>query len=287
MSITSGARKAYSAAVRNFSKCREILNTFEFALKPARLGVLIKKLIARLLETGGDESVAAASWAKQRVTPMRDWLSVVDPEVWDETCVIAAEIREQSRVKIEELKAHGVDLGGGGSVELLYFWTRIIKPVCILETGVAAGWSSYSFLLAIQKNHVGELLSSDLPYFRIKDPEKYIGILVPAELRNSHWRLGIQGDDLNLPTLLASAPEIQIVHYDSDKRKIGRKSFLSKIECFLAEDSLVIMDDIQNNFAFKEYVENGKKCFVIIESEDKYVGVALLGAFAKFGRCHF
>ena len=236
----------------------------------------------RLLETGNHESIAAERWAKEHVTPIKDWLHKVDPEMWDETCVIAAEIRKRSSAKIEELMALGVDLGGGGSVELLYFWTRKIKPFFILETGVAAGWSSYSFLLAIEKNQVGELLSSDLPYFRIKDPEKYIGILVPSELRNPRWHLEIQGDDLNLPILLSSVPVLQIVHYDSDKRKSGRKRFLSKVERFLAEDSLVIMDDIQNNFAFKEYVENGNKTFVIIESEGKYVGIALLGALAKF-----
>jgi hypothetical protein len=40
------------------------------------------------------------------------------------------------------------------------------------------------------------------------------------------------------------------------------------------------MDDIQNNLAFKEYVEFNKKVFTVIESEGKYVGIALLGRFS-------
>lgn len=242
----------------------------------------MRKVMERLLESRKDESGAALDWARANETSLDNWLEGIDPEIWRETALAAAGIRKESALTIQELEALGIDLGGGGSLELLYFWTRKIKPRYILETGVAAGWSSFAFLLAMNSNGIGNLLSSDLPYFRIKDPEKYIGILVPNELRDLHWRLEIQGDESNFHRLLTPNIKLQLVHYDSDKRKNGRMRFFSIIESFLDDDSVVMMDDIQNNLAFKEYVEKGNRPFVVIECEGKYVGIVLLGAFSRF-----
>jgi hypothetical protein len=120
-----------------------------------------------------------------------------------------------------------------------------------------------------------------LPYFRIKNPQSFIGILVPRELRSSNWQLEIQGDDLNIPRLLSHKSKLQLIHYDSDKRKSGRRKFLSRLERHLDDDCILIMDDIQNNLAFKEYVELNNKVFTVIRSEGKYVGIALLGKYSK------
>lgn len=268
--------------MHKFLKTEEIFNVLRFSLNPKKFRVLVRKVMERSLETRNDESVAALDWARANVTSLDDWLESIDQEMWRETSLATTGIRKESALTIQVLEALGIDLGGGGSLELLYFWTRKVKPRYILETGVAAGWSSFAFLLAMKKNEMGDLLSSDLPYFRIKDPEKYIGILVPNDLRDSHWRLEIQGDESNLRRLLTPNVKLQIVHYDSDKRKNGRKKFFSTIESFLDENSLIMMDDIQNNLAFKEYVYKGNTPFVVIECEGKYVGIALLGTFSRF-----
>ena len=77
----------------------------------------------------------------------------------------------------------------------------IAEPKTILETGVAAGFSSQSFLSALAKNGSGKLYSSDYPYFRIPNPEKYIGIVVDKELQNN-WELYIEGDKANLDKII-------------------------------------------------------------------------------------
>ena len=74
-----------------------------------------------------------------------------------------------------------VDLGGGGNYYLLYFLVRKVNPKIVVETGVAAGWSSLSILRAFQKSGFGKLYSSDFPYFRLNKPEKYIGIVTQKE----------------------------------------------------------------------------------------------------------
>ena len=258
-----------------------VLNVLRFSLNPINSQILLKKLFERVLEIGHNESISAEKWARDKSIPLKPWLETLDSSLWSETLAATGLIRDNCNSTISKLQAEGIDLGGGGSLELLYFWTRKIRPSLILESGVAAGWSSYAFLLAIKENGSGKLLSSDLPYFRIKNPQSFIGILVPKELRGLHWQLEIQGDDYNIPKLLSRESKLQMIHYDSDKRKSGRRKFLSRIQQNLDSDCILIMDDIQNNLAFKEYVEFNKKVFTVIESEGKYVGIALLGRFSE------
>ena len=96
----------------------------------------------------------------------------------------------------KKLKKIKYDLGGGGFYPLLFFIVKYIKPNIVVETGVAAGFSSYAILKAIEENKKGRLYSSDFPYFRIPNPEKYIGIIVPEKLKKS-WDLLIDGDNIN------------------------------------------------------------------------------------------
>lgn len=196
--------------------------------------------------------------------------------------MVVNRIRALSEVKVKELLSLGIDLGGGGSIELLYFLTRKVIPKVILETGVAAGWSSFTLLSAVDKNKNNAiLLSSDLPYFRIRKPEQYIGILVPEELRGKHWKLEIRGDDLNLLKLISEETKLQLVHYDRDKRKMGREKFLNTISKSLDNDSILVMDDIQNNLAFKEYVSKANLPYVVIKSEEKFVGIIFYGVWSN------
>jgi predicted O-methyltransferase YrrM len=66
-------------------------------------------------------------------------------------------------------------LGGGGAYSLIYFHCRILKPKIAVETGVANGWSSFAILESLRKNGQGKLYLSDFPYFKLKDPEQFIG----------------------------------------------------------------------------------------------------------------
>ena len=100
----------------------------------------------------------------------------------------------------EKLKALDYDLGGGGNSPLLYFLVRSMRPRIVVETGVAAGFSSSAILTALKENGEGILYSSDFPYFRIKNPEKYIGLLVDEELKGN-WTCLKQGDRFNLPEI--------------------------------------------------------------------------------------
>ena len=258
---------------------KKILNVIKFSTSLSNLQVLLRKILEKVSEIGRDESEFAFQWADKKQVPIDIWLQNVERNLFLETLEAVETIRKQSQGTIKELQNTGIDLGGGGAIDLLYFFTRLIQPRRILETGVAAGWSSFAFLLAIERNGTGVLLSSDLPYFRIANPERYIGILVPEKYRSDNWQLEMKGDQFNLPKLLDISKKLELVHYDSDKRKASRIAFLNTIEKFIADDAIVIMDDIQNNLAFRDFVVDSKLTYTVVKSEGKFVGVILLGKY--------
>ena len=177
--------------------------------------------------------------------------------------------------KIQE-KNSNIELGNNYAVEIIYFLIINFKPNIILETGVAAGLSSRCILEAIKKNSKGILYSSDFPYFRLDNPEKYIGIMVPEELKKN-WRLEILGDEKNIKKFKLEIDYADIILYDSDKRYSGKINFFKAINNLIRPNSIIVVDDLHNDSFFLEYV-NEKKCknWFIVESKRKHiVGIIL------------
>ena len=63
-----------------------------------------------------------------------------------------------------------------------------IRLSAIGDTESLPSKAKKELLQAIEKNNVGKLFSSDFPYFRLENPEQYIGIVVPNDLKKN-WRL--------------------------------------------------------------------------------------------------
>jgi predicted O-methyltransferase YrrM len=141
----------------------------------------------------------------------------------------------------------------------------------VVETGVAAGWSSFAILESLRKNGQGKLYSSDFPYFRLKDPEQFIGCLVPQSIREN-WHLDIRGDDIAIPAICDTVQNIDIFHYDSDKSYSGKLFAIKQIQKKLSLNSIVIFDDIQDNLFFKNLVNYLNCEYQVFEFEGKYVG---------------
>jgi predicted O-methyltransferase YrrM len=244
----------------------EILHIMKNLLKPNFIPVILTK-IARRAES--DNSEVALSWAKSQVNDATEFFSSIDAQLWGEATLEAQEIEKNSK----EILAHiAHDLGGGGAYPILYFLTRRYYPNVIIETGVAAGWSSRIFLTAISKNKSGHLYSSDFPYFRLDNPEKFIGILVPKNLKNN-WTLNIRGDSEALDEFLTKVSDINLFHYDSDKSYAGREKAWETVSKKLSRSAIVIFDDIQNNLHFKDLVEKLNVNYSIFEFEGKYLGM--------------
>ena len=117
---------------------------------------------------------------------------------------------------LEKIKSLSIS---SASIPLLYLLVRALQPRIVVETGVAAGHSSSSILLALKENGQGDLYSIDLPSKkRLEDGNIYqakeAGYAVPYKLRH-RWNL-IFGDARDeLSPLLARLGEIDIFIHNS------------------------------------------------------------------------
>lgn len=246
-------------------------NIFTQAAKPSRFNVMAGKVISRIIESNSEaDKQENLRWIKENLGCYETYASNINPGIWLESKTIGEEIATRAEDILREIE---YDLGGGGIYTFLYFIARLTQPKNVVETGVAAGFSSYAILAALEKNKKGKLFSSDFPYFRLPNPEKYIGVVVPDELKKN-WSLFIEGDEKNLPKIMHEVDTVDLFHYDSDKSNRGREYALSLVSEKLSENAVILMDDIQDNFHFCNLVKKiNSEEWRIFEFNGKYVGM--------------
>ncbi len=252
-----------------------LTHTLRNALRPGYAKVMLQKVTRRFSPRERTRREAIA-WAAQYRTNARAWCEAHDPELAAEAKEFATTLRARAAQLRQET---GLRIGGGARAELLYFLTRLTQPNVVVETGVAAGFSSMAFLAAMERNGHGRLYSSDFPYFRADNPEEYVGILVPQEFR-ANWTLLLKGDEANLPQILEAIDHIDFYHYDSDKSYAGRQFGIDVVQSKLAPKAVVMMDDIIDNVFFRDYVDRTNVPFIVFGSGEHCVGAINLQASA-------
>jgi len=208
-------------------------------------------------------------WILTRRKQLDDFCADIDSQLWKESVEASGQIQRLADRKLADLN---IDLGGGGNYPLLYFMVRKLRPHVVVETGVAVGFSSKAVLYALKQNGAGRLYSSDFPYFRIPDPEKYIGYIVDDDLK-AGWTCLTKGDRRNLPKILSQVDMIDLFHYDSDKSYLGREWALELILPRMRKGGVIIMDDLNDNCYFEDLVGRLGIEPHIFEFHGKYVGL--------------
>ncbi len=173
------------------------------------------------------------------------------------------------------IKTCPVQMGGAGNLDLAYQLAEFCQATRVIETGVSYGWSSLAFLLSLKGREGSLLISTDLPYI-FKDSEKYVGCVVPAELR-PYWKILPFSDREALPKALEALPTIDLCHYDSDKSYDGRMWAYPKLWGALRSGGFFISDDVDDDFGFRDFCNSIGQTPLIVktptESGAKYVGV--------------
>ena len=251
----------------------KIINIIKFSLSYKRLVVILKKFFLRFFDKKNSITESDLNiWLKKNEDSISNFCSTLDKNLWSET---RKEIEAILKISTENLKNIPYDLGGAAAIDLLYFLTRHSNPKVVVETGVAAGFSSFSILKALKtNNNSGHLYSSDFPYFRLPNPTKYIGVVVPDEFQKE-WKLYLDGDQKNLNKILNLVRSIDLFHYDSDKSYNGRKFALELVMTKTHKDSWVVMDDISDNSFFYDFVNSNSfnKRYKIFTIKNKWVGL--------------
>ena len=253
---------------------RTTLTVIEHLLDPRLRPVMVQKIRRRLLGMVFEREQGAKGWAAARAADHVEFCKALDAALWNETDDYVRRFREEAAQTLAGLPT----LGGGGNYHLLYFLTRFLKPETVLETGVAAGYSTHAVLTALERNGRGHLWSSDFPYFRLPNPERYVGVLVPDELKH-RWTLSIEGDSVAIPRFVTEIPRgIDLFHYDSDKTYSGRSETFGRVVPCISAKGVVLVDDIQDNFHFRDMTAGSTSESRIFAFEGKYCGLLDRGA---------
>lgn len=241
------------------------------ALDPDRLPVMVKKVTHRFLDQRSQSDMARyREWLVENAVPVDQWCAETDGQLWEETRNFADTLNRRWHTIRQELPE---GLGGNACFRLLYFLTRRFRPETVVETGVALGFSSQALLAAMNLNGRGRLYSSDFPYFRIPGAEKYIGAMVDDGLKEN-WKLYIRGDEKNLPEIMSQIEKIDLLHYDSDKTYEGRKKGLRIVGRKITPETLILLDDIQDNPHFYDFVTLGKmQDWQVLENRGGFIGM--------------
>ena len=242
------------------------INIFFNIFKSKNFLSIIRKIRNRLEP---DTTLEAITWAKKNKIDLEFFCKSKNQKLWNECLIEFSIIKKDILLK---LKAIPQKYNCMGNLPLIYFLVRYHQPEKIIETGVAAGCSSETILQAIKKNNKGFLYSSDLPYFKIDNPEKFIGSVVSNELK-IFWKLDIRGDHFALDNFIDICNEIDFFHYDSDKSFRGRDFVIKKIKKYFKPNATLIMDDINDNLFFKNFVEKEKLEFNVLEFQGQYIGL--------------
>src|SRR5437868_3189781 len=96
---------------------------------------------------------------------------------------------------------------------LCYAVVRSLRPRRVVETGVCYGVTTAFLLQALAQNGTGNLYSIDLPPLG-KDSDRFVGKVVPHELRNN-WTLRFGASKSLLPRLLTELDTVDIFVHDS------------------------------------------------------------------------
>ena len=80
-------------------------------------------------------------------------------------------------------------------------------------------------------------------------------------------------DNISLPAILSELDTVDFLHYDSDKSGKGREFAWKLIKPYLSHNAVVIFDDIQDNYHFRDLMECLGCDYIIFEYAGKYLGM--------------
>jgi len=157
---------------------------------------------------------------------------------------------------------------------IVWVLTRHLKPLKIVETGVARGISSAFILDALHKNGEGHLWSIDLPPIR-RGWRVEIGSAVPERLW-SRWTY-IRGSSRRaLPPLLEDLDGADMFVHDGLHTAETMTFEFHQVWPYLAKNGVLIADDVNENSAFLNFSRRVGREPLIMTEPEKSSAVGLL-----------
>ncbi len=131
------------------------------------------------------------------------------------------------------------------STRLLYLLVRIERPICVLETGVANGISTYFILNALIKNNFGSLTSIDIS-------QNVASFLTDGEKKR--WTLRVLNTNRNPRNqylqIIEGLQDLSIYLHDGDHSYPWQKMEYIKALNKLKPGGILLSDDVDSSYAF-------------------------------------
>lgn len=181
--------------------------------------------------------------------------------------------RELIEEGINRAESRGFSISGGANLDVLYAAAVRCEARFVVETGVAAGWSTLAILAWLRSKSEGKLISIDRPYPGSESTE-YVACVLPRDfIEDRRWNLVMRPDRSGIPRAIQTLGAIDLIHYDSDKTPQGRRFAYPVLYAALRPGGIFISDDVGDNMAFLEFVEMNGLSVEIVDAGDKYLGV--------------
>ncbi len=156
------------------------------------------------------------------------------------------------RVKVGVGAFGGFSDGEPEIVRAVYCLVRHLRPLKVVETGVARGMTSRFILEALDRNGAGHLWSIDLPPPLDPELNAEVGLAVEGPCCE-RWSY-IRGSSRHcLPRLLSSLGEIDLFLHDSLHTEYNTRFELDEAWPALRWGGAVVVDDIDLNAAFQKF----------------------------------
>lgn len=154
---------------------------------------------------------------------------------------------------------------------LLSAVVRLVRPLVVVETGVARGVSTAVVLKAMADNDLGHLHSIDLPALAI-EARGEIGSAIPAEVK-PRWTLHLGPSRRLLPRVAASTSPIDVFVHDADHTYPAQLHEYETIWPHLRPGGCIVSDDIRND-AFVDFAfRHRTRPYLIAESPETAIGI--------------
>ena len=139
--------------------------------------------------------------------------------------------------------------------EVSYSLVRTLRPSRVIETGVAAGVSSFVILEALSRNRQGHLISIDagLSEFDGIALSVPVGFFVPEDLLD-RWTLKIGLSQQELPKLQVEGTPFQVFLHDSDHSYSNMTWEFKFAWSGLDRAGVLVSDNVELNLAFGDFI---------------------------------
>jgi hypothetical protein len=171
-------------------------------------------------------------------------------EFWNVWPRVLAPFREAG-VRIGRGAFDGWGDGEPGLARAAWCLVHHLRPVNVVETGVARGMTSRIILEALERNGAGRLWSIDLPPLR-PEMQAQIGAAVGSGLRH-RWTYIKGSSRRRLPALLRKTGEIDLFIHDSAHSEYNVRFELDRAWAALKPGGAVMADDIDYNWGFRTF----------------------------------